>query len=200
MSIRSEHDGLHDAGACDEYRGLSRRRFLGQGALAGLGAVAAPAWLPSVARAAAGGAPRQTLVYVFLRGAMDGLSVCVPHGDSDYYAARPNLALPEPGKVGGVIDLDGFFGLNPAGQALLGPYAAGRLALVQAAGSHDPTRSHFEAFSKVEFGIPNQPLTAADSGWLARHMLGTPPAAQGAVMRGVALSDLLPKTLAKVPA
>ena len=80
---------------------------------------------------------------VFLRGGADGLNLCAPHGDSDYYALRGDIALPRPGAAGGLINLDGFFGLHPVlrlPQASLrrppaglvhavGSYVAGSLAL-----------------------------------------------------------------------
>jgi uncharacterized protein (DUF1501 family) len=80
---------------------------------------------------------------------------------------------------------------------LLPAYQSGQLAIIHAAGSPDPTRSHFDAFSYMEYGIPLQPLTVY-TGWLARHLLGVAPIADGP-LRAVALSDLLPKTLAGAP-
>ena len=41
------------------------------------------------AHAAGDGTPR--MIVVFLRGAVDGLNVVVPHGDREYYLARPAL-------------------------------------------------------------------------------------------------------------
>ncbi|MGH7090455.1 MAG: hypothetical protein ACREFQ_16285, partial [Stellaceae bacterium] len=70
--------------------------------------------------AASGGAaapPR--LVVVLLRGAVDGLNVVVPYADPDYRNARPTLAISPPGRDGGVIELDGRFGLHPALAPLL---------------------------------------------------------------------------------
>ena len=51
---------------------------------------------------------------VFLRGAVDGLSVVVPYAEPGYHAARSSIALPPPGNTGGALDLDGRFGLHPA--------------------------------------------------------------------------------------
>ena len=53
------------------------------------------------------------LVVIFLRGGMDGLHVVPPHADASYRAQRPTLAIGEPGKPGGSLDLDCFFGLHP---------------------------------------------------------------------------------------
>ncbi|MBI3565064.1 MAG: hypothetical protein HY079_07710, partial [Elusimicrobia bacterium] len=115
-------------------KALTRREFLA------LGGLAAASWgLPSWARAAAQAARRsgKTLVVALQRGAMDGLSAVVPFGDEAYRKARPSIGLPPPGKDGGVLDLDGTFGLHPALAPLLPLYKDGTLALVQAAGSPD---------------------------------------------------------------
>ena len=160
--------------------------------------MAAAPWVASAGTARPARGSRDVIVHVLLRGGMDGLTTCVPHGDPDYYAARPNLAVPPPGQTGGALDLDGFFGLAPAAAPLMTPYANGHLAIVHAAGSTDPTRSHFNAFTHMEFGIPNQPLSSVSTGWLARHLQTTPALGSGP-MRGVAISSLMPKTLAGAP-
>ena len=111
------------------------------------GAGAAPAWL---ARAAASTNEKRpsTLVVIFQRGAVDGLNVVVPHADPNYYALRPAIAIPREK----VLDLDGAFGLHPSLVPLKGLYAAGHLAVVDAVGSPDPTRSHFDAQDYMESG------------------------------------------------
>lgn len=174
---------------------LTRRAMLG-----GAGALAAALGL-----GAGGGArprrrngSRPVLVQVFLRGAMDGLTTVAPHGDGDYYAARPGLAVPPPGVAGGALDLDGFFGLAPAAAPLWAPYSNGHLACVHAAGSTDPTRSHFDAFARMEFGVPNLAPGSVDDGWVTRF-LGQVPAL-GGPLRAIAIGDLLPLTLAGAPA
>ncbi len=83
-------------------------------------------------------------------------------------------------------------------EPLLPAYQSGQLAIVHAAGSPDPTRSHFDAFTLMEYGIPLQPHTEF-TGWLARHLETTPPMSDGP-LRAVALSDLIPRTLAGAPA
>src|SRR5947208_15802477 len=52
---------------------------------------------------------RPALVCLFQRGAADGLSMIVPHGDPTYYQERPRIAVPEKD----VLDLDGSLGLHP---------------------------------------------------------------------------------------
>src|SRR5215470_10359806 len=86
---------------------LSRRALLGRLAAAGV-----LAGLPRLSLAAA--ATDRRLVVVILRGALDGLAAVPPYGDRDYRTARGGLALAAPGGSGGIVDLDGFYGLNPA--------------------------------------------------------------------------------------
>jgi uncharacterized protein (DUF1501 family) len=105
------------------------------------------------------------LVVVFLRGAYDGLSALVPHGDANYYALRPTLALPKPdGTANTTLALDATFGLHPAMAPLLPLWQQGVLAVVPAAGSPDPTRSHFDAQHHWEIGMPGKSGNAA--GWM----------------------------------
>ncbi len=166
-----------------------------RGLLGGVGALASAAL---VARSASAQTQRSlsrpVLVQVFLRGAMDGLTTVVPHGDGDYYAARPTLAVPPPGSVRGARALDGFFGLAPAAARLLTPYQDGHLALVHACGSPDPTRSHFDACARMEFGSPNLPTGFVDDGWIARFLAAVPRL--GGPLRAVGVGDLLPLSLA----
>ncbi len=70
--------------------------------------------------------------------------------------------------TGAALPLDGEFGLHPAAAALLPLWQEGKLAIVQATGMHDPTRSHFEAEDYLEMGTPGNKSTA--SGWLHRHL------------------------------
>lgn len=90
----------------------------------------------------------------------------VPFGDKVYYSSRPTIAIPEPGREGGALDLDGFFGLHPR-MASLNPYfTRGELAIIHATGSHDDTRSHFDAQDHMESGTPG--VKSTRDGWLNR--------------------------------
>jgi uncharacterized protein (DUF1501 family) len=123
-------------------------------------------------RAAESEAGHKRLVVIFLRGAVDGLSVVVPHGDDAYYGARRSIALKQPGRDGGVLDLDGHFGLHPALAPLMAQWKSGSLAFVQACGSPDPTRSHFDAQLYMENGTPGRGATS--DGWLNRLLAVLP--------------------------
>ena len=184
---------------CSEYNLISRRRFLGLSGTA-LAAASLPAWLPRVAYAASATSGRDVLVSIFLRGGADGLSLCVPHGDPGYYALRPNLAIPRPGSgAGAARDLDGFFGLAPAMAPLLEAYDDRALLFVQACGSIDPTRSHFNAMYFMEVGQPSPPASLF-TGWLGRHLATVSPATPGTTLRGVGLGYGLQRSLVGGPA
>ncbi|MGV3722923.1 MAG: DUF1501 domain-containing protein [Actinomycetota bacterium] len=133
------------------------------------------------------------LVLIFLRGGMDGLHVVPPHGDADYRAQRPTLAIAEPGKTGGAVDLDGHFGLHPDLAPLKEIYSANQLAIVHASGSPDTTLSHFEAMQTMERGVSDGSTTA--SGWISRH-LASLSNAHSSPIRAIAFSDVLPKSMA----
>jgi len=186
-------------GHCLEYERVNRRTFLtgviqSPAMLFPNGIAAFPAWMPRIALADPQvGLRGDTLVCIFLRGGADGLNVIIPHGDENYYMLRPTIGVPRPddskAKVK-VLDLDGFFGLHPALGALKPIYDAGKLAPVQATGSPDQTRSHFEAMALMERGA----TTSAYSGWLARH-LSTLDTGNNSALRAVAISDMLPASL-----
>ncbi|AMO99357.1 hypothetical protein CAter282_1472 [Collimonas arenae] len=135
------------------------------------------------------GTPR--MIVVFLRGAVDGLNVVVPHGDHNYYKARPTIAVAKPGMQNGAIDLTGYFGLHPALQPLQPFWDDGRLAFVHASGSPDMSRSHFEAQDYMETGTPGEHNTR--DGWMNR-MLGVMPPSQSP-MEALTLGEAVPRIL-----
>jgi len=148
----------------------SRRVFLRGASLAAAGVGLAPSsLLVRTAQAAAGG---KVLVEVFLRGAADGLNLCVPYGDAAYYSLRGEIALPRPGAGGGVVNLDGYFGMHPELAPLAPFYEDGRLAFVQAVGNPQVTRSHFDAQDFQESGTPGDKQTP--TGWLDRAIARIP--------------------------
>jgi uncharacterized protein (DUF1501 family) len=156
---------------------LTRREALNRSmtlaALAGA-QLAWPSWMPRLAFAPKNSAQRgDTLVCVFMRGAADGLNIIVPYTEDAYYKARPTLAVARPDDTSvdaskRVLDLDGTFGLNPVLAPLLPILKGGQMVAVHAAGSPDPTRSHFDAQAYMERGTPGS--HALNNGWLARHL------------------------------
>jgi uncharacterized protein (DUF1501 family) len=154
---------------------------------------AAPAWLSRALYADDAPSPRKkTLVTVFQRGAVDGLNAVVPFGEKRYYELRPTIAVPRPnGTENSAIDLDGFFGLHPALAPLAPIFSSGKLAIVDAVGSPDPSRSHFDAQDYMESGTPGRKSTPG--GWLNRAIVkGSGPVSP---VRAVSLGTALPKTL-----
>src|SRR5215831_17385070 len=82
---------------CPEYQEMSRRGFMGAAGAATLAAMAAPAWLPRVALAKDYRTPqRDVIISIFLRGACDGLTLCAPWSEANYYTARPTINVPRP--------------------------------------------------------------------------------------------------------
>ncbi|MGP0075611.1 MAG: DUF1501 domain-containing protein [Bryobacteraceae bacterium] len=175
----------------------SRRVFLKGSALAMFGSGVMPGWLSRSLYAADSSETRKKiLVAIFQRGAVDGLNMVVPFGEPRYYALRPSIAIPKPdGTPNSAIDLDGFFGLHPALAPLKPIYDARRLAIVDAVGSPDPTRSHFDAQDYMESGTPG--LRSAD-GWLNRALSQQISAKQSGTVspvRAVSLGDTLARSL-----
>ncbi len=184
--------------------GLTRRIFLRGSAVVMAGVGAAPGWLTRAADGASG--KRKILVAIFQRGAADGLNVVVPFGDKRYYDLRPTIGIPAPsgqnsaplppnGLPIGVngpnaIDLDGHFGLNPALQPLKALWDKQQLAICEATGSPDSTRSHFECQDQMESGTTGK---ATSDGWLNRALL--PPGPQTSPLRAIATGNQLPRTL-----
>jgi uncharacterized protein (DUF1501 family) len=175
----------------------TRRFFLRNSALAMVGVGTTPLWLERALYA--GDAPSQRkkiLVAIFQRGAADGLNVVVPHGERAYYDLRPSIAIPrptsDPAKIAdAAIDLDGFFGLNPALAPLKPLFDQKHLAIVDAVGSPDPTRSHFDAQDYMESGTPGRKAT--QDGWMNRAL---PPATQKvSPVRAVSLGPVLPRAM-----
>ncbi|MGH7838530.1 MAG: DUF1501 domain-containing protein [Candidatus Binataceae bacterium] len=169
---------------------MNRRQFLRAAAAASAKGVILLGTHSWAARALASeAAGRRRLVVVFLRGAVDGLNVVVPYGESEYYAARPTIAIPRKGD-GAALNLDGHFGLNPALDALIPQWRDGTLAFVQACGSPDPTRSHFDAQDYMESGTPGVKTTA--DGWMNRVLAALPGhSPTGAVSLGPVVPRIL---------
>jgi len=169
---------------------ITRRVFIRNSALAVVGTSAIPSFL---ARAAYGalqpGTPGKRLVVIFQRGAADGLNIVVPHGDPSYYAMRPSINVPR----NQVIDLDGFFGLHPSLSSFQPLWNQHHLAIVHAAGSPDPTRSHFDAQDFMESGTPG--VKATEDGWLNRSLRSLPGSPDSSAFRAIALGPSLPRIL-----
>ncbi len=164
---------------------MNRRGFLRLSAGA---AVLAPR--AAVRAAGVDGSPKR-LVVIFLRGAVDGLNVVIPHGERAYYDSRPTIAIGRPGTDQGALPLDGYFGLHPALAGLQSLWNDKKLAFVHAAGSPDPTHSHFDAQLFIENGTPGRSMTR--DGWMNRLLavLPEPHGPTDAVSIGPTLPQIL---------
>ena len=169
---------------------ITRRVFVRNGALTVVGTTAIPGFLTRAALGAAETTSRpKRLVVIFQRGAADGLNIVVPHGERQYYGMRPSINIPKKS----VIDLDGFFGLHPSLAPFQPLWQQRHLAIVHAAGSPDPTRSHFDAQDFMESGTPG--LKATEDGWLNRSLSPLSSTIQSPPLRAIAIGSSLPRIL-----
>ncbi len=199
-------DDQHDADCgCQEYNELSRRQFLATSA--GVSAAAFfPAWLPKIVMSKNYASSRDIIVSIFMRGGADGLSICVPFADPNYYSSRSTIAIPRPDSqsTNKGINLDGFF-MFPQAMAggaagtggLIPAYKASDLLVVHATGQLNNSRSHFDAQRYMEVGKPVDP--ALVTGWLGRHLASIPPLKANAPLRALGVASGLQKTLVGAP-
>ena len=155
-------------------------------ALKALGGLAAVTGLPRLAFATLPETERR-LVFVFLRGGMDGLSAVPAYGDPDFVAKRGDLAIAPPGAAGGALKLDGFFGLSPYLPEMHKLYETRELAVLHAVASPYRDRSHFDGQNLLENGTA-KPF-GRDAGWLSIAL------AERAGIGGVALGPAIPLVL-----
>ncbi len=179
---------------------ISRREAFSKGLSATLSSAHAnwPQWMPRIAMAGPKKAPKgDTLVVIFLRGGADGLSIIVPHGEPNYYKARPTIAMARPDdkkadKNLKALELDGFFGASPFMAPLMPFFKNHQMLAVHATGSTNPTRSHFEAMDFMERGEPDG--HALGTGWIGRH-LASLDTGSTAFLRGIGWGDQVQQAL-----
>lgn len=192
-------DTEHASCGCNEYEALSRRQFVMNTAGAAVFATTVPDWLPRVVLAPTASS-RDIIVHVFMRGGADALSLCVPWGDTNYYAGRSTIAVPRPDASGTAkaTALDNtMWGLPPAMGGILGSYQAGHMLLIQGAGLSYNSRSHFDAQRFIEVGKAADP--SVSTGWLGRHLATVPPMSAAATLRALSISQGLPNALEGAP-
>ncbi len=162
---------------------ISPRRRVLRAALAGIASGAAAPWARlAVAAPAAGADKPPRLVFVILRGGMDGLTAVPAVGDPAFADARGALAQ----FAGAPLMLDSHFALNPLLPQLHAMYGQGELVVVHAAGLPYKERSHFDAQQVLESG-GSRPYELG-TGWLGRALPGT-------ALRAVALETAVPLVL-----
>jgi len=174
---------------------MNRRFFLKSGsvALASVGVgLSAPGFLERALSQTGKSGRRKTLIAIFQRGAVDGLNVVVPYGESPYYDLRPSISIPKPGATDGAIDLDGFFGLHPSLSPFKHLFDSQRLAIIHASGSPNSTRSHFDAQDYMESGTPG--VKSTSDGWLNRY-LQAKKESERSLFRAVSMTQTTPRVL-----
>ena len=135
---------------------------------------------------------KKILITIFQRGAVDGLNMVVPYGDSDYYNLRRTIAVQKPNQADGAINLDGYFGLHPSLKPLEKFWQNKQLAVVHSVGSPDNTRSHFDAQDYMEAGTPG--VKSTRDGWLNR-VLQEKKTDKDSPFRAVSMTQQLPRSL-----
>jgi len=114
------------------------------------------------------------ILFIFLRGANDGINTVIPIQDSAYATARPTIGLMKDSDptvlydaTAGTADVvaatypyairlgNGFAALHPALYKLSSVYNDGNLALVHRVAYPRQSRSHFDSQNYWENGVPN---------------------------------------------
>lgn len=121
-------------------------------------------------------ATSDTLVFVFLRGAMDALSLVSP-GSSNadrgaYESNRSTTLVPDSGTGAGLSIASSQWNLHPRATGLNTLFTQGHLGIVLGAGQLQPqpvVRSHFEAQNNLDLGLGGG-SSGNSGGWLTRHL------------------------------
>jgi uncharacterized protein (DUF1501 family) len=205
---------------------LTRRAFLDRSFKLGLGvALATLTDIPFVVKRALAegniGLNGKKLLFVFLRGANDGLNSVVPIGDSSYVnlstgvsPIRPTIVVPPDPltnylatgvqcdfPTGGpstyfynnaIRTGNGFTALHPSLKFLAPVYNAGDLAMIHRVGYPRQSRSHFDSQNYWETGSPNNNLVK--DGIFYRAMVESGLANVNA-LTGVSIQSSLPLSL-----
>ncbi len=116
--------------------------------------------MPRMAFARATG--NKNLLFVLLRGAMDGMAMLAPTGDPAFASLRA-AALPD---YEGAMQADGMFAIHPAFEKVGAAYNAGDALFTHATATAYRDRSHFDGQDMLESGA-SAPNLRRD-GWLNR--------------------------------
>lgn len=211
----------YDPNACHDYNtvsrrlrrlkkqnfwgGMNRRQFMARSvATVGGAAVASglPAWLQESTFAQGASSPDCTFIFLHMFGAPDGLAMCSPYNDPDWFnltARQQLLSVPLPGSPDptALVDLDGFFGLagpmaNGSSQVASGLKAiwdAGDLAIAAGVTLQNQSYSHFTGEFWVAQSTPNPtPGVLQGQSMLERMLSVTGP---GGAIRGASIASNL---------
>lgn len=147
---------------------MNRRQFI-QGCSATLSLAALR---PNLLWAVEDSPKKDIFVQVFLRGGCDFLNLIGPASNRIYADARPAQLRVEEGGANkglhlGSLQNEPLF-LHPRAQALFELYQSKQLAIVEATGLRNGTRSHFDAQELIEKGVEEK--KDMREGWLARYL------------------------------
>lgn len=181
--------------ACQDAQwagGFTRRRFLQGLGMVGVATLGTQLVTSRMSFASADTtSDGNTLVVVFLRGAVDGLRVLAPVtadlGAADLAKARPNLVLPASAQLA-LSGGGAGWALNSALSPLQKYWGTGELAFVPATSIAGLRPSHFDAQALIEAGG-----VSSSSGWLDRALGQIDP---GTAFRSVAVGGAMPASLA----
>lgn len=125
------------------------------------------------------------LVFVLLRGGLDGLAAVVPYGDPGYRALRGSFAF----EASDLAALDDTFGLPPGLAPLRELWQHDELAAIHAVAIPHRTRSHFDGQAVLETGL-DRPVGSSD-GWLNRLLQ-----VMDGERSGIAIAAGMPRSMA----
>ena len=107
------------------------------------------------------------IIWLLLRGGLDGLHTVIPRQDTDVLALRPNLLAKVQSQS---LPLNNAFGLHPKLPFLHQLYRQQQMSPVIATATGYRRRSHFDAQDYIESGLA---VTDHEDGWLARALAHT---------------------------
>lgn len=168
-------------------KGFNRRTFLKGGMGVGVATLGAQLVTSRVSYASAATPSTGTLVVIFLRGGMDGLSLLVPTEDPYLLERRPDI-MARSSSANPLIAMGRGFGLHPSMKPLQALITQGKLAVVPAVSTPDLTRSHFQAQDCLERGS----TSSTSTGWLDRVLEVAGP---GTTFRSISVGGTLPRSL-----
>ena len=128
------------------------------------------------------------LIWILLRGGMDGLHATMPLFDKHFSKTRPDLITPIEKNA---LPIERGFALHPQLKFLHHLYQQQELSTVIATSIPNIKRSHFDAQDLLESGLPK---ADPDNGWLSRTMveLNSQAKQSTAIQQGLAISRAIP--------
>lgn len=146
----------------------TRREFLRNMAIAGVGIAALPAFLTDTLAAGAdasltSGDGDPILVVLQLGGGNDGLNTVVPWNNDHYHRARGNLAL----KKNTLIRLNDDLAFHPSMAPMMDLIEKGKAAVLNGVGYPNPNRSHFRSMEIWHTATDSDRF--ASEGWIGKY-------------------------------